>query len=73
MPSEACDIGTTIAEISLLNLVRRMEMVLGKPIEHNIVEYPDSYPAADSNRRSGSPLSNSLKRFALAGPVERHA
>ena len=52
VPGEAYNIGAPSPEISMLDLVRRIEKALGKPTEHNIIEYPDSYPADEPNRRS---------------------
>ncbi len=52
VPGEAYNIGTPDPEISMLDLVRRIEKVLGKSVAHNIIEYPDSYPADEPNRRS---------------------
>ncbi len=52
VPGEAYNIGTPDPEISMLDLVRRIEKVLGKSVAHNVIEYPDSYPADEPNRRS---------------------
>lgn len=51
VPGEAYNIGTPKPEISMLDLVKRLQTVLGRPIPHNIIEYPDSYPADEPNRR----------------------
>lgn len=51
VPGEAYNIGTPKPEISMLDLVKRLQSVLGRPILHNIIEYPDSYPADEPNRR----------------------
>ena len=51
VPGEAYNIGNPQPEISMLELVNRLEDVLGSPVPHNIVEYPDSYPADEPNRR----------------------
>ncbi len=48
---EPYNIGNPKPEISMVDLVKRMEIVLKKKIEHNIIEYPDSYPADEPNRR----------------------
>ncbi len=52
VPGEAYNIGNPSPEISMVELVRRIEQALGKKIEHNIIEYPDSYPADEPNRRA---------------------
>ena len=52
VPGEAYNIGTPTPEISMLDLVHRIEGALGRPIEHNVIEYPDSYPADEPNRRA---------------------
>ena len=51
VPGEAYNIGNPIPEISIAELVGQIERVLGKDIPHNVVEYPDSYPADEPNRR----------------------
>ncbi len=51
VPGEAYNIGNPKPEISMVELVRRIETVLAKPVKHNVVEYPDSYPADEPNRR----------------------
>ncbi|MBI5631849.1 MAG: NAD-dependent epimerase/dehydratase family protein [Elusimicrobia bacterium] len=50
-PGEAYNIGNPKPEISMMELVRKVEAVLGRPIKHRIVSYPDSYPADEPNRR----------------------
>ena len=52
VPGEAYNIGTPTPEISMLDLVHRIEKVLGRAVERNVIEYPDSYPADEPNRRS---------------------
>ncbi len=48
---EAYNIGNPEPEISVNNLVKVIEKALGRKIPHNIIEYPDSYPADEPNRR----------------------
>ena len=48
---EAYNIGNPKPEISMLDLVRNIESVTGKKVACNTVEYPDSYPADEPNRR----------------------
>ena len=50
-PGEAYNIGNPTPEISMIELVNRISNVIGKPIPHNVIEYPDSYPADEPNRR----------------------
>ena len=52
VPGEAYNIGNPEPEISMLDLVGRIESVLGKPLARNTIEYPDSYPADEPMRRS---------------------
>jgi UDP-glucuronate decarboxylase len=50
-PGEVYNIGNPVPEISMVELVRRIERVLGKPLDYNVIEYPDSYPADEPMRR----------------------
>lgn len=52
VPGEPYNIGNPKPEISMIELVNRIEKSLGRRVEHNIIEYPDSYPADEPNRRS---------------------
>lgn len=77
VPGEPYNIGNPKPEISMVDLVKRIEKGLGKRVEHNIIEYPDSYPADEPNRRCpdikkarlqlgyepGVDLDDGLKRF----------
>lgn len=51
VPGEVYNIGNPTPEISVHELVKRIETVLGRGIKSNVVEYPDSYPADEPNRR----------------------
>ncbi|MGE5505867.1 MAG: NAD-dependent epimerase/dehydratase family protein [Actinomycetota bacterium] len=51
VPGEPYNIGNPKPEISMVDLVHRIEKVLKKKVEHNVIEYPDSYPADEPNRR----------------------
>ena len=51
VPGEAYNIGNPKPEISMIDLVRRIEAVSSQPVAYNIVEYPDSYPADEPSRR----------------------
>ena len=49
---EAYNIGNTKPEISMVELVKTMEKVLGRDLDYDVIEYPDSYPADEPNRRA---------------------
>jgi UDP-glucuronate decarboxylase len=49
---EAYNIGNPEPEISMLDLVKRIETVASSHVEYDVVEYPDSYPADEPNRRA---------------------
>jgi len=51
VPGEAYNIGNPKPELSMLELARRIGAVLERPLKHETVEYPDSYPADEPNRR----------------------
>tara|TARA_A100001035_G_scaffold236084_1_gene199824 strand:- start:21 stop:1070 length:1050 start_codon:yes stop_codon:yes gene_type:complete len=48
---EAYNIGNPDPEISVIELIKKIELILGKEVKYNIVDYPDSYPADEPNRR----------------------
>jgi len=48
---EAYNIGAEGPEIGIADLVDRIERVLGRAVAREQVEYPDSYPADEPNRR----------------------
>lgn len=48
---EAYNIGNPTPEIGMVDLVKKIETVLGRPVAHNVIEYPDSYPADEPLRR----------------------
>ena len=49
---EAYNIGNTKPEISMVELVETMEKVLDRDLAYDVIEYPDSYPADEPNRRA---------------------
>ena len=51
IPGEAYNIGNPKPELSVLDLVKWMEGVHGKPIKYKVIEYPDSYPSDEPQRR----------------------
>lgn len=51
VPGETYNIGNPNPEISMLELVQYCSDALGREIAHTLIEYPDSYPADEPNRR----------------------
>ena len=51
VPGEAYNIGNPEPEVSMRDLVRTIERVLKRPVQYNVIEYPDSYPADEPMRR----------------------
>ncbi len=49
---EAYNIGNPEPEISMVDLVKRIEKVSSNTVAYDVVEYPDSYPADEPNRRA---------------------
>ena len=52
VPGEAYNIGNPEPEISMVDLVKRIGKISKTTVSSNIVEYPDSYPADEPNRRA---------------------
>lgn len=50
-PGETYNIGNPQPELSIVDLVARIESVIGRKLEKEIVNYPSSYPADEPNRR----------------------
>lgn len=48
---EAYNIGNPDPEISVVDLIKKIESILNKKVKYNIVDYPDSYPADEPIRR----------------------
>ena len=48
---EAYNIGNPNPEISIVELIKKIELILDKNVLYNIIDYPDSYPADEPNRR----------------------
>jgi len=48
---EVYNIGNPKPEITILELVQSIEKILGRSVPHDIIEYPDSYPADEPMRR----------------------
>lgn len=51
VPGEVYNVGNPTPEVSVVELVERMQRILGKPVSYDRIEYPDSYPADEPNRR----------------------
>jgi UDP-glucuronate decarboxylase len=52
IPGEPYNIGNPSPEISMKDLAGEISKALGnKPVEFDIVDYPDTYPADEPNRR----------------------
>ncbi len=51
VPGEAYNIGNPEPELSVIELIEKIEQILGKKVEYHKVDYPDSYPADEPNRR----------------------
>lgn len=76
-PGEPYNVGNPSPEVSMLDLVKTVEEVLGRPVRHEICSYPSSYPADEPMRRCPDisrartdlgyepsiPLQSGLKRF----------
>lgn len=52
VPGEAYNIGNPTPEISMVELVEKIQTVVDKKLTYNVIEYPDSYPADEPNRRA---------------------
>lgn len=49
--AQAYNIGNPTPEVSMTDLVKILETVLGRPLALELIEYPDSYPADEPQRR----------------------
>ncbi|MBI2104146.1 MAG: NAD-dependent epimerase/dehydratase family protein [Candidatus Omnitrophica bacterium] len=50
-PGQAYNIGNPVPELSMLELARVLERVAGRKLDVRVVEYPDTYPADEPQRR----------------------
>ena len=50
-PGQAYNIGNPVPEISMMDLAKILERVMGRSLDVTLVEYPDSYPADEPQRR----------------------
>ena len=51
VPGEAYNVGNPAPEVSMRQLVEELERVTGRPVASRFIEYPDSYPADEPQRR----------------------
>jgi UDP-glucuronate decarboxylase len=51
VPGEVYNIGNPQPEVSMMDLIQIIGRVRGAPLEYNVIEYPDSYPADEPMRR----------------------
>lgn len=51
VPGEAYNVGTPAPEVSMRQLVEELERVVHRSVAHRFIEYPDSYPADEPQRR----------------------
>ncbi len=51
VPGSIYNIGTPTPEISVLELLAHIEAVIGRPVPRHRIEYPDSYPGDEPQRR----------------------
>lgn len=51
VPGTAYNIGNPVPEVSMLELARILEKSIGRALEIEVVEYPDTYPADEPQRR----------------------
>jgi UDP-glucuronate decarboxylase len=51
VPGEPYNIGNPTPEVSVIDLVKEIEIALDRKIEYDVVSHPDSYPADEPNRR----------------------
>ncbi len=50
-PGETYNIGNPQPEISMAGLVERMSLALGRPVDHEVIDYPEDYPGDEPSRR----------------------
>ncbi len=51
LPGEIYNIGTGSPEITVLDLVKRVDKNINKKINYQVIEYPDDYPDEEPQRR----------------------
>ena len=50
-PAQAYNIGNPVPEVSMLELAKILERVMGRSLDVQVVDYPDTYPADEPQRR----------------------
>lgn len=68
---EPYNIGNPTPEISMSQLADSIEKILGRPIKRNIVEYPDSYPTDEPNRRCPD-ITKAIEQVGYSPTVSLH-
>ena len=54
LPGEAYNIGNESPEVSVNDLAERLKLISPKPITYKCIDYPDTYPEDEPNRRMPS-------------------
>jgi len=52
IPGESYNIGNIAPEISIISLVKKIKDISDKEINYDVIDYPDSYPSDEPNRRA---------------------
>ena len=52
IPGESYNIGNVEPEISIVNLVKIIKNISDKVVNYDVIDYPDSYPSDEPNRRA---------------------
>lgn len=50
-PGEPYNIGTPTPELSMIDLAKKTQEIVGSHVQFDIIEYPDTYPADEPSRR----------------------
>ena len=70
-PGQAYNIGNPVPEISMLQLVGILDEVLGRKLDLQLVEYPDSYPSDEPQRRCPD-ISKAALQVNYAPAIDLH-
>jgi UDP-glucuronate decarboxylase len=71
VPGEPYNIGNPKPEISMIELAETIKSLMNLPNSINLIEYPDSYPADEPNRRCPD-ISKARIQLEYAPQVELH-
>ncbi len=52
IPGDTYNIGNPFPEISMIDLVKRIKKISSSEVNYELIEYPDSYPDDEPNRRA---------------------